>query len=185
MKKKVWIYALAWALAVLVALTLAAVTPSETHVMGHLPALSAKRLDQQPVSLPEGLPAGRTLALITFQRSHRPDLESWIDGLRLRDNPAIPWLRMAVLSDPGDPDGRSAIETRLLAHYPAAGDRARVVPVFTDRSAFIRATGLDGTEQMYAVVLSRNGEVLARVQGRFDADKAQLLRETLLEPSPR
>ena len=55
----------------------------------------------------------------------------------------------------------------------------RLVPVFTDRDQFIRSAGLAGTDQVYAVVINREGDVLARAGGEFDADKASSLRETL------
>ena len=177
--KKVWIYALAWASAALVALTLAVITPNETNVMGRLPSLVAKRLDQQPVNLPEGLPAGRTLALVAFRHNQKQDIESWINGLQLRNDPSISWVRMPVINDPGDPAGRSAVETRLLSRFPNESERASMLPVFTDRAAFVRATGVSGTDQAVVLVLNRNGEVLARAQGHFDPDKAQALRETL------
>ena len=53
------------------------------------------------------------------------------------------------------------------------------MPIFTDRDQFIRSAGLAGTDQVYAVVINREGEVLARVGGAFGADKASSLREPL------
>ena len=83
--KKTWVYALAWGAATLVALVLAVVTPTETSLMGRLPSLVAQRLDrnQPAVNLPEGLPAARTLALISFRHSQDPEVESSINGLHL------------------------------------------------------------------------------------------------------
>ncbi|MGE3348765.1 MAG: hypothetical protein AB7I35_15165 [Ramlibacter sp.] len=177
--KNVWTNTLAWAGAVAAALVLAFAAPSDSTVMGKLPSLTAKRLDQRTLSLPAGLPSDRTLALIAFERGHHGDIESWIQGLQLRQNPDINWLRMPVLQDPGHAQGRSAIENRLLARYTTEGERSRMLPVFTDRAAFIRAAGLSSPHTAYAVVLNRNGDVLARVEGQFDQDKANALRETL------
>ena len=87
---------------------------------------------------------------------------------------------MPVLNDPGSSVARSVIETKLLRHYTADAERARLLPVFTDRDQFVRSVGLRGTDQVYAVVINRQGEVLARAEGAFDADKALNLRETLL-----
>ena len=60
------------------------------------------------------------------------------------------------------------------------------MPIFTDRDQFIRSAGLAGTDQVYAVVINREGEVLTRAGGRAggesDADKASSLRETLRQP---
>ncbi len=177
--KSIWLNTLAWGLAVALALALAFAAPSESTVMGKLPSLMAKRLDQQPLPLPQGLPSERTLALIAFSKHQHPEVESWITGLQLRRDPAINWVRMPVLQDPGHAQGRSAIENRLLARYASQGERERMVPVFTDRAAFIRAAGLGGPHNAYAVVLNRNGDVLARAEGLFNEDKASALRETL------
>ncbi|TBR77203.1 MAG: hypothetical protein EPN64_03575 [Burkholderiaceae bacterium] len=179
--KKTWVYALAWGAATLLAMVLAFVTPSETSLMGRLPALVSHRLDrnQPAVNLPAGLPAGRTLALIGFRHSQDAEMESWIDGLRLRQDPSISWIRMAVINDTGDPARRSAVETHLRSRYPSESERAGLLPVFTNRDAFVRATGVTGTDQAVVLILDRNGDVLAKAEGMFDPDKAQALMETL------
>lgn len=179
--KKTWVYALAWGAATLLAISLAVVAPRETSLMGRLPSLVAHRLDrgQSAVNLPAGLPAARTLALIGFRHSQDPEVESWINGLRLRQDSSISWIRMAVINDAGGAAHRSAVETHLLSRYPDASERASLLPVFTDRDAFVRATGVTGTDQAVVLVLDRQGTVLARAEGMFDLDKAQALLETL------
>ena len=173
----------AWLLAVGLAFGLAVASPNDSSVMGRLPAFMAQTLLRQPVAVPEGLPSDRTLALITFQRGQHKLVEGWIQGMNLRNDPSIAWMRMPVVNDPGTLVGRSAVENRLLKHYPEDTERAKLVPVFTDRASFVRSAGLNGTDQVYAVVVNRQGEVLARVEGQFDADKAQALRETLQQRS--
>jgi hypothetical protein len=177
--KTTWTSALIWLLTLGAALVLAWVAPNERRVMGHVPAVTARTLDQQSISLPDGLPAERTLALIAFRATHREQVDSWIQGLNLNNDTSIVWLRMPVLNDPGSAAGRAAVETRLLRRHPSAAERARLVPVFIDRDYFVRSAGLNGTDQVYAVVLNRKGEVLARAEGMFDTNKAENLRETL------
>lgn len=177
--KTTWTGSLAWLLAVSAALALAVAAPNDSSVMGQLPSFMARTLNQQAVAVPGGLPGERTLALITFRGSQRAHIDGWIQGLNLQSDPSIAWLRMPVLNDPGSTAARSAIETKLLRSYPADAERARLMPVFTDRERFVRSAGLRGTDEVYAVVINRQGEVLARAEGAFDADKADKLRETL------
>ena len=165
--------------AVTVALLLAFAAPNESTLMGRMPALHAKRLNQQPIVLPEGLPAGRTLALVAFQRGHRGEIESWIKGMDLRENGPIEWLKMPVLDDPGSESARSDIENRILARHSAMVDRARLVPVFTNRDAFIRAAGLTSSDHAWVLVIGRDGQVLARAEGEYSEEKGQAMRETL------
>ncbi len=180
MKRTDWTPTLAWLGAVSAALMFAFAMPNESNVMGRLPSLTGKRLDQQHVMLPVDLPAERTLVLVAYTRTQREEVESWIKGLRLDQDDSIAWLRMPVLNDPGDERARNAIENRLLERHTDSTMRSRFVPVFTDREAFVRATGISGTEHASVLVLNRDGKVLARTEGFFDETKADTLRETLL-----
>lgn len=181
--KTTWTSATAWLAAVVVALLLAWGAPNESSVMGQLPAFMARTLDRRAIDVPQGLPAERTLALITFRSAQKEHIDGWVAGLKLHDDPSIAWLRMPVLNDPGSSAARSEIENKLLRRYPALAERARMMPVFTNRDDFVRSAALPGTDQVYAVVINRQGEVLARAEGRFDADKAHNLRETLQQRS--
>lgn len=180
MKHTIWTPTLAWLAAVTAALMLAIAAPNESSVMGRLPELTVKRLDQQRIVLPRALTADRTLALVAYSKAQREEVQSWIVGLRLDKDSSIAWIKMPVLNDPGDENVRNAVERKLLAQHPAGSERSRIVPVFTDRQAFIRAAGLSGAEHASVLVLNREGKVLARAEGRFDENKAQALRETLL-----
>ncbi len=181
--KTTWTSTFAWLLAASAAFALAWASPNESSVMGQLPAFMARTLDRQAVHVPAGLPAERTLALIAFRSAQKEHIDGWVTGLNLRQDNSIAWLRMPVLNDPGSAAGRSAIENKLLNHYPADDERARMMPVFTNRDEFVRSAALNGTDQVYAVVVNRRGEVLARAEGMFDAVKAQNLRETLQQAS--
>ena len=171
--------ALAWVAVAGLGIGFALWYPTEASVMGQMPQHSTQTLTRTPVSLPAGLPSERTLALVTFNRNQRGQAESWIEGMNLKNDPAISWVRIPVLGDLDTPDARLAGEKRLLERYPVEAERARMLPMFMDKASFARATGLKSTEQGYAVVLNRDGEVLARVEGSFDPAKALLLRETL------
>jgi hypothetical protein len=154
-------------------------SPNESQVMGQMPAHETRSLSRTPVNLPAGLPTERTLALVTFNRNQRGQADSWIAGLNLKNDSSISWVRILVLNDPGSPDARSDAEKRLLERYTAEAERSKMLPMFTDKAVFAQATGLSSTELAHAVVLNRQGDVLARVAGPFDVTKAQALRETL------
>lgn len=171
---------LGWVAAIGAAIGLAAFAPHERLVLGKVPPLAAKRLDQTHVSLPHGLPSERTLAVVVFKRSQREEAQSWVDGLRLHQDRDINWVRLGVVTDPGDEAKRREIEERLNQRHPGLADPYRSVRVFTDKEAFSRALGLGTADHASVVVIDREGNVLARAQGPFDADKAQALRKTLL-----
>ena len=168
-----------WLAATAAALALAFASPTDSSVMGELPTFMSHTLSKRPMTVPDDLPGERTLALITFKRTQREHADSWIEGLNLKGDPSIKWIRMPVVNDPGTPEGRDEVKTRLLGRYTAEDERANMLPVFIDRERFVRSAGLSGVNQAVAVVVNRRGEVLARAEGRFDETKAANLRETL------
>jgi hypothetical protein len=175
-----WNPTLAWLAAVSGALLLAVAAPSETNLMGRLPAPPALQVDAQRIGPPGGLPAARTLALVGFSRNQREEIHSWIDGLRLDRDSQIAWVKMPVLKDPGSEDARQDALRRFMASRSGKVSSDRVMPVFANRQEFVRAAGLSGTDHASVLVLDRNGQVLARAEGGFDHDRARALRETLL-----
>ncbi|RYX96620.1 MAG: hypothetical protein EOO28_06825 [Comamonadaceae bacterium] len=181
--KNLFSWTLAWLAAAGLAFALAFAAPNEASVMGRMPSFMAQTLSRQNMVIPDGLSAERTLALINFRKGQRQDIQGWIDGMGLKDSAQITWLRMPVLNDPGTSNGRVEVEDKLLAHYLAPAERARLLPVFTDADSFRRAAGLTNSDQVYAVVINRHGDILARVEGQYDPDKADALRETLLHGS--
>jgi hypothetical protein len=174
----------AWMAAVAVALALAFASPTESSVMGEIPTFVSHTLAHQSMTVPEDLPNKRTLALIGFKRAHHDKVQSWVDGLNLQNDTSIAWMRMPVINDPGTREGRDAVEDKLLRRYPLESERARLVPAFVNRDRFARAAGLHSIDEVYAVVMNRQGEVLARAEGEFNQEKASRLRETLRETAP-
>jgi hypothetical protein len=177
-ERRLWKPAAGWAAAIAIALVLAFATPHEQSVMGKLEPVAAKSMDQRPLVLPQGLPAERTLLLLLFHPDQRVEARSWVQGMALRES-AYPWMVLRVLQEPGK-EGDAIAAQQDLRSRPAR-DPARVVPLYTDPQAFARSLGLTGTAHAQVVVLDRSGNVLARAQGAFDEQKAQALRETLLQ----
>ncbi len=175
--KPIWNYPLTWFAVVVLAFVLAIATPHDSGVMGRLPSAVGQSLDLKPVAVKPG--DGKILALVTFNRNQRREVESWIHGLNLHGDRSISWIRMPVVNDPGDPAHRAAAEGRLLKHYASAQERSNLLPVFVNQNTFAQSAGLLDTDTAYVLVINRNGDVLARVAGEFDADKAEALRETL------
>ncbi|HYD76914.1 hypothetical protein [Ramlibacter sp.] len=175
-----WAPLLGWMGAAAAAVALAFYAPYERLVLGKLPSAATQRLAETQQALPpEPLPA-RVLALVAFEGSPREEIQGWIDGLQLQREFRIAWVKLPVVQDPGDEAARRDIERRLRERWPRLAERARLVPLFTDRAAFVREAGLSDPDRASVLVVDREGNVLARAQGPFDPAKAQALRETVL-----
>lgn len=177
MATNLWTPLVGWVATIGAAAALGLAAPNEGWLLGKVPTLSAKRLDQTQVVIPQQLPAQRTIAVVSFRRDQRVQAQRWIEGLGLEQRSDIAWLQVPVwgLQDLAE---RESIEQDLAQRYPSPSDKAHVLPVFTDRDDLVRALGLGSTDQASVLVLDRDGNVLARAEGDFDESKAQALRDT-------
>lgn len=164
-----------------VAVALAVASPRESGILGKLPGQIGHFLGPTQTAMAVAPEDQRMLVLVSFHREHRRDVESWIDGLSLYQDRSIQWVRMPVIQDAGDPTVRAAAESRLLARYVTPQERENLIPVFIDREMFLQSTGLPHEQSAYVLVIKRNGDVLARIPGGFEASKAQTVREALLD----
>jgi hypothetical protein len=169
-----WGSAGVWLAAGAVAFGLTLLAPSERTVMGQLPPLAAKARDQHLLSLPQELPAERTLALLVFRHEQKAEAKSWIEGLRLAQDASIPWLKVRVVA-PEDESRRPV----LPLPPPAVAQPERLLSVATNAGRLAQAMVLPDTEHAQVVVLGRDGQVLAKAQGPYDEQKARALLETL------
>jgi hypothetical protein len=167
-----------WVGAASAAVALGLVAPSENGVMGQLPPLAAKARDQRSLTLPQELPAERTLALLVFKREQKEEARSWIDGMGLRKDPSIPWLKVRVVPAEAGPVALT-MDSSKPADLPPGLRPDRLLSVSTDTSRLVQAMGLSNSDHAQVVVLGRDGQVLAKAQGAYDEDKARALLETL------
>jgi hypothetical protein len=142
------------------------------------PALEGRSLLGEPIALPGGLPAERTLVLVAFQRWQQPIVDGWIAravaaGVPLTPRGAPTPMPVAVVEIPvlslGWKPARRFIENGMVASSRDPDVLARTIPVYTDVTAFRRALGIATTEEVHALVVDRRGAVLARAQGEPDA----------------
>ena len=175
-----WTPLLGWVAAAGAAVALSFYAPYERLVLGKLPSAATQRLAEIQQVAPPDSPPRRVLALVAFEGSRREEIQGWIDGLQLQREFRIAWIKLPVVQDPGDEESRRDIERRLHEAWPRVAERSRLVPLFTDRAAFVRETGLSDPDHASVLVVDRDGNVLARAQGPFDPAKAQALRETVL-----
>lgn len=178
MMRTIWTDSFAWMLTVGAAVGLTLLAPTGLSVLGHLPRMAAADLNKRQLAFPEDLPAERTLVFVTFTRGQNVDVSHWIEGMGLRENSALAWMRMRVFDIASD-NRRSDIENKMQATYTSPDTRATIVPLFTDSEAFASALGLPSHKHMYAIVINREGHVLARAEGLYSAEKAAALLERL------
>ena len=129
-----------------------------------------------------------TLIVVAVQAVAVPLVSALAAGGDIAEEAALPWVRIAILGVPGDPDlgGRQRLDARRAGHRPAAALRrrrvrgvGRAVPAAGVRLARHAAAGAGriGGRQPGRAVAGR-ADVLPRAAGRTGAaaDPAAVLR---------
>lgn len=155
----------------------------EGNPVPYFPRIEAENLNKEPITLPDDLIGEPALVLVAFKRRQQsnintwlgmiPDIESAINGVRVIETPTISGLKWGWMSGFIDGGMRSGI-----ADLDA---RARTITLYTDVGAFKDALGLKSSDQIYAVLLDADGEVVRIEEGDYEPLKLDRLREAIAQ----
>ena len=140
------------------------------------PVVTSTNLSRRKFTLPADFEGDLNVILIAFQRWHQQRVDTWIPfvgrleeehaGVRYYELPVI--QRLNVL-------GRSFIDGGMRAGIPDPKARARTITLYLDKVAFRSALELPGEEDIYVLLVDRQGRVLWRAQGAFTHEKGESL----------
>ncbi len=151
------------------------ITLTGAQMENRFPNLDSHDLNGAAVSLPAGLPGERTILLVAFEREQQANLDAWNHGLKLEEG-KLPWLELPVINNPGA-FMRWFINTGMRGGIHGKETRSHVVTLYTDKTAFKAAVGIQTEKQVHVFVAGRTGEILAHVEGDFSPERAeQILR---------
>jgi hypothetical protein len=135
------------------------------------PAVTGRSLLGAELALPRDFPAERTLAVVAFRQWHQARVDRWIaravaDGVPPTPRGHTGVLPAAVVELPVLATGwrpvRRFIDGGMTAGIGDPDVLARTITVYTDVSRFQRSLAIPGSEDVHALVVTRDGTVLAR-----------------------
>lgn len=141
------------------------------------PDVTGRTLLDEELRLPADLPGVRTLAVVAFRRRHQTTVDRWIDravaaGIPPISRGAAGPLRVAVVEVPVLGAqwrvARRVIDGGMSSAIRDPDVLARTITVYTDATRFRRSLGIRGGGEVQALVVDREGSVLARASGEPD-----------------
>ena len=152
------------------------------------PRVDGRSLDGVDIPLPMGLPAERTLCLVAFKQWHQACVDRWISRAEAAGVPGSP-----LDLQPGDETciveipvigtqwrlGRRFIDGGMASSIRVPRVLARTITVYTDVGVFQRALGISGSADVHAMVVTPEGEVLARTSGDPTEATLQVILDAL------
>ena len=153
------------------------------------PRVRGRSLAGLEVTLPDDLPAARTLVLLAFQQRQQGCVDRWIARAESEGIPGSPLdvgpsdetcvLEVPVLSTRWKL-GRGFIDGGMASSIRVPRVLARTITVYTDVSAFQRVLGIPDSNAVQAGVVTPAGDVLERVPGEPSDEGWAALRAALL-----
>jgi hypothetical protein len=141
------------------------------------PPIESENLLKEAVRLPEQLPADRSLLIMAFQREQQENVETWIHGMHLENSP-LPWLEIPLIDNPGML-GRWFINSGMRSGIPDDYTRAHVISLYPDKAEFLGAIGIEDEGAVYALVVTRKGEIVERIKGDYSPAGAKKIWQAL------
>ena len=146
---------------------------------GHFPSVSGKDLNGKSWIAPSGFPGERTLVVIGFEEEQQVGIDSWFEGMEVRDPASrISWIEMPLINNPGMLM-RWFINTGMRGGIPSKEVRSHVWTAYTNKKAFMEASGMTSTKDVYALVVDRSGKILAMESGNYSKKGAAVLLKAL------
>jgi hypothetical protein len=152
----------------------------DAGVTARFPAVGGRSLLGVEMAFPRDFPAEITLVVVAFQRWHQERVDRWIAravaaGIPPTTRGLAGLVPVAVVELPVLATGWRAVRRFIDGGMTAGiGDPdvlARTITIYTDVAAFQRALTIPGSDDVHALVVRRDGVILAR--GRGDPDEKQ------------
>ena len=146
----------------------------DTATEVRFPAVGGRSLLGVAMALPGDFPAELTLAVVAFRRWHQDRVDRWIaravaagipPTIRGATGPMpVAVVEIPVLSTAWRP-GRRIIDGGMTAGIGDPDVLARTITVYTNVAAFQRSLAIPDGEDVHALVVRRDGTILARRHG--------------------
>jgi hypothetical protein len=150
---------------------------------GVFPLLAAETLRERKVRLPDELKGERNLLLVAYEREQQQDIDTWLavlDTFALKP-PAFAYYELPTIAG-GMRWMRAVIDGGMRQGIPDRAQRDRTITLYLDVDWFRTQIGTAGNDDIAALLVDREGNILARWFGRYDAAAGLQLRAALAAP---
>ncbi len=150
---------------------------------GVFPVIAAETLRERKVRLPDELKGERNLLLVAYEREQQQDVDTWLavlDTFALKP-PAFAYYELPTISS-GMRWMRAVIDGGMRQGIPDRAQRDRTITLYLDVDWFRTQIGTADRDDIAALLVDREGTILARWFGRYDEAAGAQLRAALATP---
>jgi hypothetical protein len=144
------------------------------------PTLKARNLLRRQVTLPIGLEGDVNILLVAFQQWQQSSIDTWLPFVKKLENAynGVRYYELPVIRQM-NPLSRTFINEGMRAGIPDALARERTITLYLDKIAFRQELNLPHEDEIYVLLVDREGQVLWRMEGTFTAGKGAALAQAV------
>ena len=148
----------------------------QTNSHARFPTVSGSNLQRTKLTLPHDFQGERNLVLIAFQQWQQTQVDTWIPFARQLEETyrAVRYYELPTIQRLNTL-ARTFINEGMRAGIPDLVARERTITLYVDKKAFREALQLPSEEDIYVLLLDRQGWVLWRGEGAFTPEKGESL----------
>jgi len=140
------------------------------------PTVSGSNLQRKKLTLPQDFQGELNLVLIAFQRWQQSQVDAWIPFARQLEetHPALRYYELPTIQRL-NALARTVVNEGMRAGIPDPVARERTITLYLDKKTFRQALQFPHEDDIYVLLLDRQGQVLWRAEGGFTAEKGDAL----------
>lgn len=146
------------------------------------PSVTGSNLMRSKVKLPEDFEGELNLVFVAFQQWQQDQVDTWLPFARQSelDHPQMRYYELPTIRRL-NPLARTFINEGMRAGIPDPIARERTITLYVEKNAFRQALQLPREDDIYVLLVDRQGQVLWREEGAFAPNKAESLTKVLEE----
>ena len=144
------------------------------------PTVTGSSLQRDKLTLPQDFEGERNLVFVAFQQWHQTQVDTWIPFARQLEetDPVLRYYELPTIRRL-NAVARTFINEGMRAGIPDPVARERTITLYLDKKAFRQALELSSEDDIYVLLLDREGTVLWQAEGAFTPEKGEALAAVL------
>ncbi len=141
------------------------------------PEVKGSNLEKKKYKVPQDLEGRINIVTVAFQQWQQGLVDTWVPFLEelKQTYPEVYFYELPIIGR-GYKGMRFMIDGGMRMGIPDKTIRSRTITLYLDKKRFMKHLKIEDDEDILTYVLNDNGEISSVIKGKYDKEKANLIR---------
>lgn len=146
----------------------------------HFPTVSGSNLLRQELTFPQDFIGDLNILFVPFYQRQQLVVNTWLPFAQATEAQfdGVAYYELPTIDEMPLPN-RTFINEGMRAGIPDPLSRERTVTLYIDTATFMRAADMPTKDDVYTLLVNRDGEIVWRTTGNFDEAKGAALHAAI------